>query len=183
MLMIYLGGLAILCALIATPWRAPQLPTTFTHPYVLIVAGLIQVPVLLLGKPASAPLISALLVALWLLCNLHLPGSRLVLIGVIGNALAMAVHGGAMPLAPKVAQQLNVSEPAHMLLPRSKDVIGQDGIWLWLSDWLILQLPNILLVVSPGDICIVVGLVYWTCVCRYRIKFRSSYYAMEPVCA
>lgn len=155
---------AAMCSVGALPWRAPQRCIHVAHPTLLVLAGLSQVPVLLLGGPRVMPLLGVLLMIGWTLCNRHLPGSCLLLCGTVANGLAMLFHGGAMPLDPAIAEQLGLV-PTSDLFAGSKDVLGQGTFTLWLSDWLLIRLPLIKLVVSPGDLCIALALCRWTYAC------------------
>lgn len=166
MILGYFLLVAIICGLAAAPLRTPKHLTAIRHPSLLILAGIIQLPVLAIGRPYSGPILGVLLVSLWALDNRHLPGVKILLIGVMCNGLAMLAHQGAMPLKAEVAQQLGLALTPHVLLPGSKDVIAQHGVWMWLGDWIVLPLPSAVLVLSPGDLAIVAALGRWVWACR-----------------
>ena len=173
MLLGCLLAVATLCCLAAAPWRAPKQFVTFSAPYLLVLAGLSQIPVLLLGQPRWAPLLGVLLIIMWGVHNRHLPGAYLLVVGTAANGVAMLLHGGAMPLAPRAAQQLGLASTAH-LLAGSKDVIGQTSLWLWLSDWLVVRTPILTLVLSPGDLGIGAALCRWVYACHTVARTTST---------
>lgn len=158
--------IAAVCGIVAAPWRAPRHLTTISHPRILILAGLTQLPVLLIGQPFSGPLLGVLIVALWIPYNVRLPGVMLLSLGVFSNALAMAANGGAMPLAPSLLQELGLEAAGGRLLLGSKDVIGQHNLWGWLGDWIVLRAPFQTFVASPGDMCVFAALGRWICACH-----------------
>jgi Family of unknown function (DUF5317) len=93
------------------------------------------------------------LIALFLWSNRHLPGARLIAVGVILNAVVITINGGVMPAAA-AAQRLaglslgpgfhNSAQLAHPVLPWLGDVIPVPG-----------PLPNVL---SVGDLIVFAGL-------------------------
>jgi hypothetical protein len=163
---------AALCSLIAATWNASQHLIIVKSIYLLLLAATIQIPVVFYGKFLNGPLLSTVLVTLWIFRNAHLPGSRWVLIGVISNGVAMAIHGGAMPLDPAVADQLGLQATPY-LLQGSKDVIGQADLWQWLADWIVVRTSLFILVLSPGDLGILAGLLHWSCACRTQRESRQ----------
>ena len=171
---------ATLCTLLATPWRAAPLASSMKATYLLALAGASQIAVLL-GRMPGGSILGVVLAGLWSLRNCHTPGATFLLIGLLGNGLAMAMYGGAMPLAPAVAAELGIS--SGTLLAGSKDVIGDGRLWTYLGDWLLVRTPWSVIVLSPGDLCIFAALVRWSSARRRAAAAQgSSYPDAEPGC-
>ena len=104
----------------------------------------------------------ALTVALLVLValNTHLPGMKVILVGLLCNLLVIGLNGGRMPATLSALQtsgQANVvsvlragEDPGHALATDQTRL-------LFLADWIPVR-PLIHKVVSPGDILIAVGL-------------------------
>lgn len=169
-------AVAIVCSLLAAPWNGTKPLTTSNASFILVLAGLSQIPTLAAGKPIFAPIVGIILIIFWIGRNTHLPGIWLLLVGVLANGLAMATHGGAMPLAPTAATQLGIEAATQTLLPYSKDVLGESAMVGWLADWLMIRTPGATFVVSPGDLCIFAALIHWAYACRMAAPTHSQPY-------
>jgi hypothetical protein len=106
-------------------------------------------------------LVSVTAVFIWCLCNRTVAGIPAVAAGVIMNLLVMAFHGGAMPIhAETLARIGDVFAPGTLLMG-SKDVVVQSAaLWL-LSDWLVFPAGTTTYVASPGDVVVMVGVIWW----------------------
>lgn len=166
MLMIMLLVLVTLVVLIATCRGLPSAYTKLSHSYLVALAAGIELLVLYRQEFVWGPLLGAICIALWALCNRSLPGARLLLLGAAANGLAMLSNHGSMPLDPAVAQALGMTGSAYELLAGSKDTIGQPGALLWLADWLVVRTWSMILVVSPGDLLIGAAVIRWMCATR-----------------
>jgi hypothetical protein len=165
-------AVAVLIGLFAMPWQAPAPSRRISHTFLVVLAALIQIPVLFYGRPPFGPLLGAILIGLWSLYNRRLPGAWLLLAGVVANAVAMLYYGGAMPLHPEAARALGLKLNTYGLLVGSKDVIGRANLLIWLGDWIVIKGPGVRLVSSPGDIGIVIGLLCWVRACRVTSVVR-----------
>jgi hypothetical protein len=114
-----------------------------------------------LGGPAGHVLIVigfvTLLVAAWSLRRW--PGGRLLLIGLLCNAVAMAVYG-RMPMTSEVALAFGRIYPTGTALAGSKDVVAQGWLAAWFGDRFILELPflHYTSVWSFGDLLLLGGI-------------------------
>jgi hypothetical protein len=106
-------------------------------------------------------LVSVLAFWLWWLCNYSVPGVLLVGVGVMLNLLAMAFHGGAMPVHASVLLEAGYVAQHGAALLGSKDVVVQASPMGLLSDWMVLSFGEQTLIASPGDLVAVIGLLYW----------------------
>ncbi len=97
---------------------------------------------------------SQLLVVGWILANAHLPGTVLIGIGLLLNAVVIAANG-AMPVSPEAMAAIGL-EPT--VTPTGKHTLLTDETRLpWLAD--ILPLPPLRSVISVGDIVLAAGLL------------------------
>jgi hypothetical protein len=112
-------------------------------------------------------LLSHLLLLVFVWRNRHLPGIRILGLGVICNLAVVVANGGFMPITPETLAQINPgSTPEQWHLGThysySKDIIlSQEATRLWaLSDILILPPPFPRpTAFSVGDLVIAVGIV------------------------
>jgi len=129
-------------------------------------------------EPASIPTWVRIFVLLvtcvgligFLLLNLHLPGSRLLLAGAALNVIVMLANGGFMPVTPQALERSGhsgyiVAQGGDQFVRRSKDiVIEKEDTRLWfLSDVFGIPAPlpfssNF----SPGDLLIGLGAAWLT---------------------
>jgi hypothetical protein len=84
-----------------------------------------------------------------------------VAVGVIMNLLVMAVHGGAMPIHADTLARIGHSFVPGTLLMGSKDIVVQSAVLWLLSDWLVLPAGATTYVASPGDLVVIVGVIWW----------------------
>lgn len=99
-------------------------------------------------------LISQVLVVAWVIANRHLPGTVLIALGLVLNAVVIAANG-AMPVAPEALAALG-AEPG--VTPTGKHTLLTEETRLpWLAD--ILPLPPLRSVISVGDIVLAAGLL------------------------
>jgi hypothetical protein len=99
-------------------------------------------------------LISQLLVVAFLASNWQLPGTALVAIGLLLNALVMAANG-AMPVDPAAIRALGLDGE---VVPLGKHTLLTDATRLpWLAD--IWALPLLRSIISVGDVVLAAGLV------------------------
>ncbi len=159
-LMTLYGGIALLCALVALV-RSPELPRYW--PLLLIAA----VPQIGLIHGIDIPwmvLVSAGCVALWGIANAGIAGLPIAAAGMLLNLLAMAAHGGRMPIAAELLVGMGQSIEPGSVLAGSKDIVVTTSPLLWLSDHLIID--SLGLIASPGDLIVLLSIIWWL--------FRSS---------
>jgi hypothetical protein len=151
------GALAVLAAAV-TFWRMPRLPR---DSYLLLFAVLplgasivgIQIPWLFL--------ISMVAVAIWGMRNRGIGGLPIVVVGVCLNVLVMVLHGGRMPIETSVLARLGEMVSPGTILHGSKDIaVESSPLWM-LSDWITLAVRGYSFVVSPGDVLVLTGLLWW----------------------
>ena len=139
-------------------WRKPATPRGWP------LLGLALAPQLVARLGWSTPglfFLSIVVVFGWCLYNRDVRGARLAAIGIGLNLLAMAWHGGSMPIRIDVLAAIGVAAEPGALLLGSKDVaVLTSPLWL-LSDWIIIRLPSGPIVVSPGDFLVIAGVVWW----------------------
>lgn len=105
-------------------------------------------------------------IGVWCWRNRDIKGMPLLAAGIGMNLLAMAAHGGAMPIASTTLAALgHQSAPGSALIGSKDVVVATSPLWMF-SDWMILKSPVATLVVSPGDVCIVVGTICWLLLSR-----------------
>lgn len=112
-------------------------------------------------------LLSHLLLLVFVWRNWHLPGIRILGLGVICNLAVIVANGGLMPVTPETLAQINPdSAPEQWLLGThysySKDfILAKEATRLWvLSDILVLPPPFPLpTAFSVGDLVIAAGIV------------------------
>ncbi len=158
MIAIYATG-AALGALIAW-WRMPTLPQVS---WLLPVAAAPQLLTLFGVRHSLLVMLSLVALCLWGLHNRQLPGIALMVIGGTLNLVTMILHGGSMPIATSTLAAVHVHVPTETLLAGSKDTAFDNlaGVWLLLSDWIIVRLGVKTIIASPGDLLLVIGIVRW----------------------
>ena len=122
-------------------------------------------------------------VALWVVVwrNRHLPGMRVVLVGVTFNLLAIAANGGYMPITADALAQIGAGNaafqmPVGSVIAGSKDVLlaRQSALFWMLGDVLVIPEPFPWpAAVSVGDILLSFG-VFWLVVQTMRPSPDSS---------
>jgi hypothetical protein len=99
-------------------------------------------------------LLSHLVVLGWVVANWHLPGMRLVTIGLGLNALVIGANG-AMPVDPDAIRALGIDGAT---VPPGKHTLLDDQTRLpWLAD--IWPLPPLRSIISVGDVVLAAGLI------------------------
>jgi len=139
-------------------WRPPQMP----HYWLLLaIAAVPQLGSLLGIWIPGMFLVSVTAIFIWCLCNRAVAGIPAVAAGVIMNLLVMAFHGGAMPIRAETLAQIGHTFAPGTLLMGSKDVVVQSAMLWLLSDWLVLPAGATTYVASPGDVVVMVGVIWW----------------------
>jgi hypothetical protein len=148
---------ALVGAIIAL-WRAPAWPR---YNLLLAIAAVPQIGHVLGIRISEMFIVSVVAMLLWCVCNYRIAGVPVVAGGAALNMLAMAWHGGAMPVRADILADLGYHFDAGVLLEGSKDVVVHGSpLWL-LSDWLPLTTDFVTLIISPGDLLIVGGVLVW----------------------
>lgn len=97
---------------------------------------------------------SQALVLGWVVANAHLPGTIMISMGLLLNAVVIAANG-AMPVSPEAIAAVG-AEAA--VTPTGKHTLLTEGTRLpWLAD--VLPLPPLRSIISVGDIVLAAGLV------------------------
>lgn len=120
-----------------------------------------------LPDPLEAVLyvLSLILLFIFLLGNLKIPGMALILIGVFLNLLVILFNSGYMPAFTKAYLEAGRVENALTLEEEGflKNVrIATDETRLnFLGDWIVLPQPGgVYAVMSPGDLVLILGLFF-----------------------
>jgi hypothetical protein len=133
-------------------------------PWLLLVGLALQVAVDVAAARGLLPdastqgwlllLLSQVLVLGWVVANRQLPGTVLVAVGLLLNAVVIAANG-AMPVSAEALAALG-AEPGAT--PTGKHTLMTDETRLpWLAD--ILPLPPLRSIISVGDIVLAAGLI------------------------
>lgn len=147
-------ALALVGALAAF-WREPALPR---HNLLLTAAAAPQLGTLLGAPMPILLLLTCAGVATWCYANRRLAGVPLIAVGTLLNLLAMAAHGGLMPI--HAATLAGLGGPGTALAGSKDIVVAATPLWA-LSDWIVLAESWWTIVVSPGDLIIVAGVAAW----------------------
>lgn len=151
----------LVCALVGAVialWRAPAWPR---YNLLLAIAATPQIGHVLGIHIRGMFAVSVMAMLLWCCCNYRIAGVPLVAGGAALNMLAMAWHGGAMPVRADILAGLGYHFETGMLLEGSKDIVVHGSpLWL-LSDWLPVTTDLFTLIISPGDLLIVGGVLVW----------------------
>ncbi|MGB9751091.1 DUF5317 family protein [Roseiflexus castenholzii] len=149
------------CALVGAVialWRAPFWPR---YNLLLAIAAVPQIAHILGIHIREMFVLSVVAMILWCVCNYRIAGVPVVAGGAALNMLAMAWHGGAMPVRADILADLGYHFESGVLLEGSKDIVVH-GSPLWiLSDWLPISTTFLTLIISPGDILITSGVLIW----------------------
>jgi hypothetical protein len=150
-------------------WRPPQMPRYWL---LLSIAAVPQLGSLLGIWIPGMFLVSVAAIFVWCLCNRAIAGVAAVAVGVVMNLLVMAFHGGAMPIHAETLASIGHNFAPGTLLMGSKDVVVQSAaLWL-LSDWLVLPAGATAFVASPGDLVVIVGVIWWLLLSYHEEKDR-----------
>jgi Family of unknown function (DUF5317) len=178
--------LYLLCALAGAAlslWRPPRMPRYWL---LLAIAAVPQLGSLLGIWIPGMFLVSVTAIFVWCLCNRTIAGVPAVAVGVIMNLVVMAFHGGAMPIQAEILARIGHSFVPGTLLMGSKDIVVQSAaLWL-LSDWLVLPAGATTFVASPGDLVVIVGVIWWLLLShqeerdRPMLTFRAAPAPADP---
>jgi hypothetical protein len=140
-------------------WRRPTMPRYWP---LLAIAIVPQVGILAGIRIVGMFFVAIAVIGIWCLYNRDIAGTALVAVGIGLNLLVMGFHGGAMPIrADILLHSFGVVAAPGTIMAGSKDVvIDTSALWL-LSDWIILALGDKKVAISPGDLIIVAGVVWW----------------------
>jgi uncharacterized protein DUF5317 len=105
--------------------------------------------------------VSIVAIGLWCLYNRTLAGVLCITIGAGMNMLAMAFHGGAMPVHASTLAALGQTIAPGTILAGSKDVVIQSSLLGLLADWLVIHIGSKAIIASPGDLLALAGITYW----------------------
>jgi hypothetical protein len=99
-------------------------------------------------------LLSQLLVLGWVVANWHLPGMRLVTLGLGLNALVIAANG-AMPVHPDAIAALGIE--GATVAPGKHTLLDESTRLPWLAD--VWPVPPLRSIISIGDVVLAAGLI------------------------
>jgi hypothetical protein len=155
---------------VLTCWRPPRMPR-----YSLLLAFAVapQVASMLGWRMVWLFAISALLIGIWCFYNRDVAGVLCITIGAAMNMLAMAFHGGAMPVHASTLAALGQDFAPGTALAASKDLVIQSSPLGWLADWLVFRVGPIAIIASPGDLVVLIGILYWLLVSPSQRKDRA----------
>jgi hypothetical protein len=88
-------------------------------------------------------------------------GAPIVALGVGLNLVVMAFHGGAMPIHTDVLASIGQVAAPGTILVGSKDVAVQSSLLWLLSDWIVIRYGAATIVLSPGDLILFAGVMWW----------------------
>ncbi len=163
----------LVCALVGAfiaLWRAPAWPR---YNLLLAIAAVPQIGHVLGIRISELFVVSVVAMIVWCLCNYRIAGVPVVAGGAALNMLAMAWHGGAMPVRADILARLGYHFDTGVLLEGSKDIIVHGSpLWL-LSDWLPISTDVMTLIVSPGDLLIVGGILVWLLFSRTPVSEKE----------
>lgn len=118
------------------------------------------------GMIAGIHIISYVLLALFLLFNLHLPGMLYLTVGLACNMAVIVANGGQMPAPADNLARIGVASPEA--LNNSTFATANTPLW-WLGDVFYFPLPFLSNVFSIGDMLIGIGAAYFC----YRVVSPS----------
>lgn len=175
-LLLYLGCALAGAALAA--WCPPRMPR---YNLLLAIAAVPQLGMLLDVRIPGMFWVSVAAVLLWCWSNRAIAGVPAAAIGVAMNLLVMALHGGAMPIHSATLARIGIDAAPGMLLSGSKDVVVQTALLGLLADWMVLPAGAATFVLSPGDIVVAIGVLWWLLFSRHeRVKSMLSFRAAAP---
>ena len=149
------------CALIGgalTLWRSPRMPR---YSLLLAIAAVPQLGAVFGIWIPGMFLVSVATIGIWCMSNQAVAGVPVVSLGMILNFLPMAFHGGAMPISSSIVTRIGYAVVPGTLLVGSKDVVVGPTPLALLSDWIVIPSSATTIVASPGDIVVVIGIMWW----------------------
>lgn len=155
---ITLALLVGLGAAVIALWRPPRLPRGWM---LLVIAAVPHLLSLYGSYSISLFLASAVLLGGWCWVNRAIPGITIIGAGIGLNLFVMALHGGRMPVDAGILAPLGYAAEPGTLLSYSKDIVIQDSPFWLLSDWIVLPIGQRVIIASPGDAVIGLGIVWW----------------------
>src|SRR5215211_1986596 len=155
-LLLYLSC-ALVGAMVAF-WRAPRMPRYWL---LLAIAAVPQLGNLLGVWISGMFLVSVGAIFVWCLCNRAIAGVPTIAVGVVMNLMVMAFHGGAMPIHAATLAQIGYAVAPGTLLMGSKDLVVQTAALGVLADWLVLPAGVTTFIASPGDLVVLIGVIWW----------------------
>jgi Family of unknown function (DUF5317) len=169
LLTLYIAGACIagFIALICEP-RLPR------YSLLLLIAAIPQIGLVYGIDIAGMFLVTACCVALWGLSNRAIAGIPVIAFGMLLNLLAMAAHGGRMPVHQESVQEhFGQSLALGTAILGSKDIIVSGSPFALLSDHIPLVFDNFSLIASPGDVVVVIGIFWWLIASSTLIRRRA----------
>ncbi len=171
MLFLIAGVVCCIVAVVAL-WRSPQMPGQWP----LLVGAMLPQALGLLGVSVpGAFVLSAILLFAWLWCNRGVAGMPIIALGAFLNFFVMAFHQGSMPILAGVLADYGFNIAPGTIVNGSKDIVVADSALWWLSDWIVLSLrPPYVIFISPGNIVIGLGLIYWLIFSHNKKRLPTS---------
>jgi Family of unknown function (DUF5317) len=128
----------------------------------VVAAAVVQVGTSVLA-PGSAPLratalvLTAVLVALFVYGNRRVAGTPLIGLGLLLNVMVVAANA-AMPVSVDAARRAGITPDAlHLEDDAMREPLGASTLLPWLGDVVPVALPWSPQVVSPGDVLVAAG--------------------------
>ena len=166
--------LYLLCALVGAIvafGRPPRMPRYWL---LLAIAAVPQLGNLLGVWISGMFLVSVGAIFVWCLCNRAIAGVPAIAVGVVMNLMVMAFHGGAMPIHAATLAQIGYAVAPGTLLMGSKDLVVQTAALGLLADWLVLPAGVATFVASPGDLVVLIGVIWW-------LLFSHAHERLQPM--
>ena len=152
-------------------WRPPRMPRYWL---LLAIAAVPQLGNLLGVWITGMFLVSVGAIFVWCICNRAIAGVPAIAVGVVMNLLVMAFHGGAMPIHAATLAQIGYVVAPGTLLMGSKDLVVETATFGLLADWLVLPAGITTFVASPGDLVVLIGVIWW-------LLFSHAYERPKPM--
>lgn len=147
-----------LCSAVLAFWRMPHMPRYWPLLAIATVPQIgnlfaITIPWMLWAAIAA--------VLLWCCCNWAVRGAPIVALGVALNLIVMVYHGGSMPIRADVLASIGHVAAPGTLLVGSKDVVVLSSLLWMLGDWIVIASGSAPVILSPGDLILFAGVVWW----------------------
>jgi hypothetical protein len=147
-----------LAGAILSLWWQPPLP----HAWPLLAIAAMPQLLSLIGIRGLALFgVTVISLTLWCWQNRTLPGVAWVTAGLAMNLLVMGFHDGAMPIHSDSLRALGHTIAPGTVLIGSKDVVVNGALFGFLGDWIVVDWLPTRLVASPGDVLVVMGILWW----------------------